>query len=124
MSSFVAIAIVVLANMIIFVAAGQVRGGIAPSAWATFYETTGLWQRLVIAGCVYAAIIGPFTLAYARSPAAASLAQAVMGSLMVVALALTVGGKSATSHVTYGCLLLIIVSSYLAWAIMEAPSRT
>jgi hypothetical protein len=122
-SHLIATIYVVLANVIIFVAAGQVRGGIAPAALAAYYEATSLWQRLVIAGVVYALIIGPFTAAFSLQPTTASFLQAVMGALMVLGLAVAVGGKSITLHMVFSTALVAVASLYLAWAVATAFSR-
>lgn len=115
--------LVVAANVIIFVAAGQVRGGIAPVSWASFYEATTIWHRLLIAGCIYAAIIGPFTFAFTISPATASLTQAVMGALMVLGLAVATGGKALTLPMLASTGAVAVSSLWVAWAVMQAPQR-
>ncbi len=114
---------VVAANVIIFVAAGQVRGGIAPVALAGYYDATSLVQRLLVAGCTYALIIGPFTYAFALRPATASLAQAIMGALMVLGLAVAAGGKTLSLQMAIATAAAGAAALYLAWAVSVAPDR-
>lgn len=115
---------VVAANLIIFVAAAQVRGGFMPNSWGVYYEATTLWQRLAVAGCIYALIIGPFTHAFAIQPATASFVQAIMGALMVVGLAVATGGKALTLNMMLATAAVAAASVWVAWAVMIAPNRT
>lgn len=122
-TALLATLIVALANIIIFLAAGQVRGGIGGAAWAPYYEASSHWQRLLVAGAIYTAIIGPFTWAFAAHPAAASFTQAVMGALMVLGLAVAVGGKAITLQMVLATLAIAASSTWIAWAVASAPSR-
>jgi hypothetical protein len=119
-----AIFLVVAANVIIFVAAGQVRGGIAPVALSGYYDATSLAHRLIIAGFTYALIIGPFTLAFALRPATASFAQAIMGALMVLGLAVAAGGKLLSVQMVIATVATSVAAIYLAWAVSAAPDRS
>jgi hypothetical protein len=121
-SALLSAALVIGANGIIFFAAGQVRGGVLAHHWAPYYEATGLWQRLIVAGIVYAAIIGPFTYAFALNASSASLTQAVMGALMVLGLAVAVGGKAITVQMALATLAIAASSLWIAWAVSAAPN--
>ena len=122
-NALLAAAIVIAANVIIFFAAGQVRGGVGGAAWAPYYEYTTLWQRLIVGGTVYAIIIGPFTWAFVVHPASASFTQAIMGALMVLGLAIAVGGKAITMHMGLATAAIAVSSLWIAWAVSAAPSR-
>lgn len=111
------------ANVLIFFAASQVRGGIAPGPWKGYYASTETWHRILVAGCVYALIIGPYTYAFVLHATSASTAQAVMGALMVLGLAVAVGGKGMTPLLAAATLAVALSSVLLGWAVTTAPVR-
>lgn len=115
-------ALVIAANVVIFFAAGQVRGGVFTDAWASYYGASDSWHRLIVAGLVYAAIIGPFTYAFVVNASAASFTQAVMGALMVLGLAVAVGGKALTMQMALATLAIAASSLWIAWAVGVAPT--
>lgn len=123
MKDIIAAFAVIAANFIIFLAASQVRGGIAADTLIRYYQATELWHRLLIAGFIYSLIIGPFTYAFQLNASLASFTQAVMGALMVMGLAVTLGGKAITLQIVISTAVVALGSVYLAWAVMVAPIK-
>jgi hypothetical protein len=111
-----ALTLLVGVNLALFFAVSQITGQILPHSLAGYYAATATWQRALVAGAIYAAIIVPFAQLFAQQPAAASFIQAIFGGLFVLAMVVVVGGKPLSGHMLAATVLIVIGSAYLAWA--------
>ena len=120
MISFLTGLAIVACNFIMFLGTSQIRKGIAPDRWKSYYERTTLTQRTVVAGLINMMLIGFFTWAFQADPAVASVVQSLMGALVVLGMAVTLGRKRLTPAMILAGLLVGVSSAWLGWAITQA----
>lgn len=116
-NSALSVVILFSANLLLFFAAGQVRGKIAEEFLKPYYEATQLWHRLLVAGLVYALIIGPATYAFRVAPSASAYASSIAGALLTLGLVIVLAGKPLTLHIALATAVVAVGATYLAWAV-------